>query len=145
MSIADLPTINASLNALATILLLMGYGFIKTGRQRAHKRTMISAFIVSIIFLTCYLIYHFNTQVVTTFHGPAALKPVYFTVLTSHVILAAAVPPMCLVTLYRAWREQFDQHRRIAKITFPIWLYVSVTGVIIYGVLYHLFPASEGA
>ncbi len=145
MSIADLPTINASLNALATVLLLVGYGFIKTGRQRAHKRTMISAFFVSVIFLTCYLIYHLNTQAVTTFQGPAALKPVYFTLLTSHVILAAAVPPLCLVTLYRAWKEQFDQHRRIAKITFPIWLYVSVTGVIIYGVLYHLFPASEGA
>lgn len=145
MSIADLPTINASLNALATVLLLVGYGFIRTGRQRAHKRTMISAFFVSVIFLTCYLIYHLNTQVVTTFQGPAALKPVYFTLLTSHVILAAAVPPLCLVTLYRAWKEQFDQHRRIARITFPIWLYVSVTGVIIYGVLYHLFPASEGA
>lgn len=145
MSIADLPTINASLNALATVLLLVGYGFIRTGRQRAHKRTMISAFFVSVIFLTCYLIYHFNTQVVTTFQGPAALKPVYFTLLTSHVILAAAVPPLCLVTLYRAWKEQFDQHRRIARITFPIWLYVSVTGVIIYGVLYHLFPVSEGA
>ena len=145
MSVADLPTLNASLNALATVLLLVGYRFIKTGRQRAHKRTMISAFVVSVIFLTCYLIYHFNTQVVTTFQGPAALKPVYFTVLTSHIILAAAVPPMCLVTLYRAWKEQFDQHRRIARITFPIWLYVSVTGVIIYGVLYHLFPAGEGA
>lgn len=145
MSVTDLPAINASLNALATVLLLVGYGFIKTGRQRAHKRTMISAFIVSVIFLTCYLIYHLNTQAVTTFQGPASLKPVYFTLLISHVILAAAVPPLCLVTLYRAWREQFDQHRRIAKITFPIWLYVSVTGVIIYLVLYQLFPTGEGA
>ena len=143
MSISDLPTINASLNALAAILLLVGYVLIKRKHRTAHKRTMITAFGVSVVFLACYVVYHLNTQVVTKFPGPAALKPAYLTVLITHVILAAAVPPLCIVTLYRAWRGQLEKHRRIARITFPIWLYVSVSGVVVYLVLYQVFPANR--
>ena len=122
MSISDLPAINASLNGLATVLLLVGYGLIRKKRKIAHQWVMI------------------NTQVVTQFQGPASLKPIYLAMLSSHVVLAAAVPVLCSVTLYRAWRADFEKHRRIARITLPIWLYVSVTGVIIYLVLYHLYP-----
>ncbi len=143
MSVSDLPAVNASLNALATILLLTGYAFIKKKRKSAHKATMVTAFSVSVVFLICYLIYHLNTQVVTEFEGPNVLRWIYLTMLISHIILAATVPPLCLVTLYRAWKQQFDKHRRIARITFPIWLYVSLTGVIIYLMLYHLFPADK--
>lgn len=139
MSISDLPAVNASLNGLATVLLVLGYALIKNKRRQAHQRTMVTAFGVSVVFLICYLVYHFNTHAITQFAGPAALKPIYSVMLISHIILAAAVPPLCLVTLYRAWRGQFDRHRRIARITFPIWLYVSVTGVLIYLALYQLF------
>ncbi len=143
MTVSDLPAVNASLNALATILLLAGYLQIKRKRRSSHKVLMISAFVTSVVFLICYVVYHLNTQVVSHFCGPAALRPIYFTMLISHIILAAAVPPLCLITLLRAWKEQFDKHRRIARITFPIWLYVSVTGVLIYLVLYHFFPAAK--
>lgn len=143
MTISDLPAVNASLNALATILLLAGYVQIKRKHESAHKTLMISASVTSVVFLTCYVVYHLNTQVVSSFGGPASLKPFYLTMLISHVILAAAVPPLCVTTLWRAWKGQFDKHRRIARITFPIWLYVSVTGVLIYLVLYQLFPAAK--
>ena len=141
MSISDLPAINASLNGLATVLLLVGYSLIRKKRKLAHQRVMITAFGVSVVFLACYVTYHFNTQVVTQFRGPASLKPIYLVMLVSHIVLAAVVPVLCSVTLYRAWRGQFEKHRRIARITLPIWLYVSVTGVIIYLVLYHLYPS----
>ncbi len=143
MSISDLPTLNASLNALAAMLLLIGYLLIKLKHRTAHKRTMITAFGVSVVFLVCYVVYHLNTQIVTEFRGPAALRTAYLTVLFTHIVLAAAVPPLCVVTLYRAWRGQFEKHRRIAKITFPIWLYVSVSGVVVYLVLYQVFPAGQ--
>ncbi len=143
MTISDLPAVNASLNTLATILLLVGYVQIKRKRESSHKVMMISAFATSVVFLVCYVVYHLNTQVVSHFGGPAALKPVDFTMLISHIILAAAVPPLCVTTLWRAWKGQFDKHRRIARITFPIWLYVSITGVFIYLTLYHLFPATK--
>ncbi len=140
MSVSDLPAVNASLNGLATVLLLVGYGLIRRRHRSAHKWIMISAFGVSVVFLTCYVVYHLNTQVITAFTGVGIVRIIYFTMLVSHIALAATVPPLCLVTLYRAWRGQFDKHRRIARITFPIWLYVSVTGVLIYLVLYHLYP-----
>ena len=143
MSVSDLPAINASLNTLAAMLLVAGFMLIRLKHKTAHKWTMITAFGVSVVFLTCYVVYHLNTQVVTEFRGPAALRPAYLTVLFTHVILAATVPPLCLVTLYRAWRGQFARHRRIARITFPIWLYVSVSGVVVYLVLYQIFPAGQ--
>ncbi len=144
MSISDLPAINASLNGLATVLLLVGYGLIRKKRKLAHQRVMIAACGVSVVFLACYLTYHFNTQAVTPFRGPASIKPIYLAMLLSHIVLAAVVPVLCGVTLYRAWRGQFEKHRRIARITLPIWLYVSITGVLVYLTLYVIYPAGNG-
>ncbi len=137
MSISDLPALNATLNGLATVLLVVGLTLIKGGRRAAHRNVMVAAFGVSVAFLVSYVVYHVNTEGVTRFAGPAAWKPAYLALLVSHVVLAAAVPPLCLVTLYRAWSGQFERHRRIARVTFPIWLYVSLTGVLIYLILYH--------
>ena len=144
MSISDLPAINASLNVLAAVLLFVGYGLIRKKRKLAHQRVMIAAFGVSVVFLACYVTYHFNTQVVTPFRGPASIKPIYLVMLVSHIVLAAVVPVLSGVTLYRAWRGQFEKHRRIARITLPIWLYVSITGVLVYLTLYVIYPAANG-
>jgi protein SCO1/2/putative membrane protein len=136
-----LPTVNASLNGLATVLLLAGYVLIKLRRPAAHIRTMLTAFSVSIVFLGCYLVYHaYAGSVKFTGTGPTRL--VYFAILVSHIILAAVVPVLASITIYRGWAAQrgrgtWDRHKRIARITFPIWVYVSVTGVIIYVMLYH--------
>lgn len=137
-----LPRTNASLNALATVLLLVGFTAIKARRMHLHRRMMLIAFGVSVVFLACYLAYHFALHHYTgehgkRFEGTGAARTVYYGILVSHVVLAAAVPVLALTTIYRAASGQFDRHRRIARITFPIWLYVSVTGVIIYGMLYH--------
>lgn len=134
--VTALPTLNASLNGLATVLLVMGYVLIRQGRWEAHKRVMLSAFAVSVAFLTSYLIYH-SYELTKEFPGTGPARMVYLVILVSHIILAAAVPFLALITIYRGLRSQWDRHRRIARITFPIWLYVSVTGVIIYGMLYH--------
>ncbi len=134
--VSALPTVNASLNALATVMLLMGYVLIRRKRVEAHKRTMLSAFGVSVAFLTCYLIYH-SFHLSQSFPGAGWTRPVYYSILVSHIILAAAVPFLAAVTIYRGLKGQWDKHRRIARITFPIWLYVSVTGVMIYLMLYH--------
>lgn len=137
MTVRDLPTINASLNALCTLLLLYGYSLIRQGKCEQHKRVMLSAFATSIIFLICYLVYHYEVGSVP-YKGQGIMRTVYFTILISHVILAATVPVLAIMTLWRAFQERFDKHRRIAKITFPIWLYVSITGVIVYLMLYVL-------
>jgi uncharacterized membrane protein YozB (DUF420 family) len=137
MTVRDLPTINASLNALCTVLLIYGYTLIRQGKREQHKRVMLSAFAVSIIFLICYLVYHYNVGSVP-YQGQGAMRTLYFTILISHVILAALVPVLAILTLWRAFQERFDKHRKIAKITFPIWLYVSITGVIVYLMLYVL-------
>lgn len=136
-----LPAVNAVLNSLATVLLVVGMLMIKRGRRDAHKNVMLTAFAVSIAFLACYLTYHFALHHYTgessrKFAGEGLIRPVYFTILISHVLLAAAVPVLAIVTIRRGLRAQWDAHRRIAKITLPIWLYVSVTGVIIYLMLY---------
>ncbi len=140
MSISDLPAVNALLNTLATVLLVTGYVLIRKKRAEAHKKTMIAAFVVSVVFLISYLTYHLSSELVTKFTGPRPLRTAYHVMLVSHIILAAAVPPLCLITLYRAARKQFDRHKRIARITYPIWLYVSVTGVLIYLLLYVIYP-----
>lgn len=134
--VGRLPAVNASLNALATILLIVGYGLIKGGRRRAHQVTMLSAFATSIVFLVCYLVYHYFAGS-KHFEGTGLVRPVYFAILISHVILAAAVPVLASITIYRGLKAQWAQHKRLARVTFPIWLYVSVTGVIIYAMLYH--------
>lgn len=130
-----LPALNACLNGLATILLLAGYVMIKTGRVQAHKVLMLSSFGTSIIFLVSYLIYHFNVFS-KKFPGVGTIKVIYLIILVSHIILAATVPVLASMTIYRALRGQWARHKSIARITFPIWVYVSVTGVIIYLMLY---------
>lgn len=140
-----LPTVNASLNGLATILLMVGYLLVRRmpvetdlwqKRMEAHKRVMLSAFGVSVIFLVCYLVYHAYAGS-KPFEGTGLIRPIYFAILITHIVLAAAVPVLALMTIYRGLKGQWERHKRIARLTFPIWLYVSITGVIIYLMLYH--------
>ncbi len=138
MQVSDLPTLNAALNAIAALLLLSGYWFIRRGRRDAHRASMMAAFATSAAFLVSYLIYHANAGS-KPFPGTGPIRVVYFTILISHVVLAAAILPLALMTLWRALTGRVDQHRRIARYTLPIWLYVSVTGVAIYGMLYLLY------
>ena len=139
---ARLPATNAMLDALATVLLLVGFTSIQAGYVNLHKKLMLYAFGVSIAFLACYLTYHFALQTYTGTHGKkfdgdGTWATIYYAILISHVLLAMTVPVLAPLTIYRGLKQDWDRHRRIAKITFPIWLYVSVTGVIIYGMLYH--------
>jgi uncharacterized membrane protein YozB (DUF420 family) len=137
---AIFPVINATLNGASTVLLLTGRWFIAQRRIAAHHWTMISAVVTSTLFLISYLYYHAHVGSVR-FQGTGWSRPVYFTILISHVILAAAIVPLVIITLTRALRERFDRHRAIARWTFPLWLYVSVTGVLVYFMLYHWFAA----
>jgi len=134
--------LNASLNGLSAVLLVCGYAAIRAGKRETHKRFMISAFVVSCAFLASYLVYHFRVGHVA-FTGQGWIRPLYFALLISHTILAAVIVPLILVTLRRAWVERFDKHRRIARWTLPLWFYVSVTGVIVYIMLYQLYPPSR--
>tara|TARA_Y100001960_G_C14748999_1_gene867326 strand:+ start:2033 stop:2512 length:480 start_codon:yes stop_codon:yes gene_type:complete len=143
MTIQDLPLINASLNALATLFLTFGYFFIKKGNKSAHKKCMISAFITSAVFLTCYLIYHFNTEVVTSFENPDWFRPFYLIILVTHIILAVVILPLIFMTFSRALKARYELHKKIAKWTWPLWMYVSITGVLIYLLLYQIFPQSK--
>lgn len=135
ISVSQLPSLNASLNALSAILLMAGYIFIRSRNIKAHKTCMLAAFASSVFFLIFYLVYHYQVGSVP-FKGQGGIRLVYFTILLTHTILATAVVPLALVTLFRALKERFDRHRRIARWTFPIWLYVSVTGVVVYWMLY---------
>lgn len=135
---AIFPIIDATTNGVSTVLLLIGRSLIKRGHRAAHRAVMLSALASSSIFLSSYLYYHYHVGSVH-FQGQGFWRPVYFTLLISHVILAAAIVPMILITLSRALRERFDRHRAIARWTYPLWLYVSVTGVIVYFMLYHWF------
>ena len=137
MTVHDLPAVNASLNATATVLLLLGYSFIRQGKREQHRKVMLAAFGVSVLFLICYVIYHAQVGSVR-FQGQGWLRPVYFTILVSHVLLAATVPLFAIVTLRRALKGDFAKHRKIARVTYPIWLYVSITGVVVYLMLYRL-------
>jgi uncharacterized membrane protein YozB (DUF420 family) len=137
---AMFPVIDASLNGTSAVLLLIGRGYIKRGRMAAHRAVMVAALASSSIFLACYLYYHWHVGSVH-FQGQGWSRPVYFSILISHTILAAVIVPMIIITLSRALRERFDRHRAIARWTYPLWMYVSVTGVIVYFMLYHLFAA----
>jgi putative membrane protein len=137
---AMFPAIDASLNGASAVLLLIGRGFIKRGRKAAHRAFMIAALASSTIFLACYLYYHWHVGSIH-FQGQGWSRRVYFSILISHTILAAAIVPMIIVTLNRALRQRFDRHRAIARWTYPLWMYVSVTGVIVYFMLYHLYVA----
>ena len=135
MTVHDLPALNASLNAVATVLLIAGYFLIRARRIELHRLCMLAAVVVSGLFLASYLIYHFQVGSVRfTREGP--VRTVYFTILITHVILAAAVPPLALITLARGLNARYAKHRAIARWTLPIWLYVSVTGVLVYVLLY---------
>jgi putative membrane protein len=142
LSVYDLPALNAALNSLSGILLAVGYVFIRRKNVSAHKACMLSALGVSVLFLVSYLTYHYHVGSVR-FGGQGWIRPVYFAILLTHTVLAAVIVPLALITLYRAFREQFQKHRRIARWTFPLWMYVSVTGVVIYLLLYQVYgPAS---
>jgi len=142
-----LPAINATLNAVSTVLLLLGYKFIRERNIEKHRRVMITAFVISVVFLACYLLHKWllfqaTGSFNTAFQGQGAWRAVYFTILITHVTLAACVPVLAIITIRRGLAMRIDPHRRIAKVTLPIWLYVSVTGVIVYFMLYHWFAAA---
>lgn len=138
MEIADLPALNATLNAVASMFLVAGYAFIRRRRREAHRRCMLSALATSAVFLISYVVYHANAGSVR-FQGTGAIRLVYFIVLVPHIILAATVLPLALITAARGLRGDYGRHVRIARWTLPVWLYVSVTGVIVYVMLYHLY------
>ena len=145
MQLQDLPLINAILNSCSALLLLAGYVAIKRDQKERHKRCMVSALITSTLFLTCYVIYHVGMQRVygsahTRFVDPAWFRPWYLALLASHLLLAIAIVPMVLMTVYHAIRGNFERHRKIARWTWACWMYVSVTGVVIYLLLYRIFP-----
>jgi len=137
MSVADLPALNATLNAIAAVLLVIGYVLIRRGRIQQHRRVMLAAFTTSALFLVSYVTYHANAGS-RPFAGQGPIRIVYFAILISHVILAAAILPMALITLTHGLRARFDRHVPIARWTLPIWLYVSVTGVVVYWMLYRM-------
>ena len=136
-ALSSLPTVNALLNLTSALLLVAGYLLIRRGRIRAHRAAMISAVVCSSLFLASYLVYHFQVGSVR-FQGTGGVRTLYFAILLTHTVLAAAVPVLAAITLVRALRERFDRHRAIARWTLPIWLYVSVTGVTIYWMLYRM-------
>jgi len=135
VTVHDLPAVNASLNALSGVLLLTGYALIRTRRIGQHRRCMIAAFVTSSVFLACYIVYHAQVGSMP-FTRRGLVRPLYFTILVTHVTLAATVPPLALMTLSRGLKGRYPQHVRLARWTFPIWLYVSVTGVLVYVLLY---------
>ena len=137
MSVSDLPSLNAILNSVAALFLLIGYQYIRAKKIEQHRICMIAAFACSILFLASYLTYHALAGS-KHFQGTGAVRTIYFTILLTHTVLAAAVPPLAIITLYRAWKGQYEKHRRIARWTFPIWVYVSVTGVVVYWMLYRM-------
>jgi uncharacterized membrane protein YozB (DUF420 family) len=135
LELSSFPALNASLNGTTAILLLTGWGLVKTGRREAHRWTMIAAFLCSSVFLACYLYYHYHVGSVR-FQKTGLIRTVYFTILLTHTVLAVAVLPIILRSLYLAAKDRFAEHRRWARWAFPIWLYVSVTGVTVYWMLY---------
>lgn len=134
---------NATLNGSSAVLLAVGYGFIRRRQVLAHKLCMVTAFCVSTVFLVSYLVYHARVGSVH-FQGQGAIRSAYFVLLISHTLLAALIPPLAILTMLRAWRGQLERHRAIARWTLPIWFYVSVTGVLIYFLLYHLYAPHSG-
>lgn len=139
MSISDLPALNATLNATSAVLLLLGYRAVRRQEIERHRRLMVSAACVSAVFLVSYLVYHAHVGSVK-FTGTGPVRTLYFSILLTHTVLAAVIVPMVLRTLYLGLKRRDETHRRLARWTFPLWLYVSVTGVVIYAMLYHLYP-----
>jgi uncharacterized membrane protein YozB (DUF420 family) len=145
MTLQDFPALNAGLNGTAAVFLTAGFILIKRKHVSAHRAAMLAAFAVSVAFLACYVAYHLQTGARTPFGGTGPIRAVYFAMLISHILLAMAILPLILVTLTLALRGRFDRHRRWAQWTFPLWYYVSVTGVLIYFSLYHWWPAAAAA
>ncbi len=147
MTLLDLPAVNATLNGLSATFLVAGFVFIKRGNKIAHRNCMISAFVTSVVFLGCYLTYHGYLACVlhrgpTRFVNPAWFRPIYLTILLTHTMLAVVIVPLIITSLWRAKSERFEAHKKIARWTLPLWLYVSVTGVLVYWLLYIKFPQS---
>jgi putative membrane protein len=140
MAPSDLPAVNATLNALSAVFLFAGYVFVRRGHRVAHRNCMVSALVTSVLFLASYLTYHLTVKAVTRFLEPAWFRPIYLGILLTHTVLAAGIVPLVLLTVFRALRQQFDRHKAIARWTWPLWMYVSVTGVMIYFLLYRIFP-----
>ena len=145
MELSDLPKINACLNGMASVFLLLGYIFIKRGNKTAHRNSMIGALAASAVFLGSYLYYHYSMQKLygrahTPFTQPEWFRPIYLTILITHLIGAFAIVPLVIMTVSRAIKARFELHKQIARWTWPIWMYVSVTGVVIYFLLYQIFP-----
>ena len=138
--ISYLPHLNACLNGTSAVLLFFGYTFIRSRNVAAHRACQVSALVVSLLFLVSYLTYHYHHGA-TRFQGTGLARPIYFIILTSHTILAIVIVPLVIITFYRALRHDFTRHRRIARITLPLWLYVSITGVIVYLMLYRIYPS----
>jgi uncharacterized membrane protein YozB (DUF420 family) len=135
-----LPHLNAALNSTSAVFLVLGYLFIRQGRVIAHRNCQLSAFTASVLFLVSYLTYHYFHGS-TRFAGQGIVRPIYLAILLTHTVLAVVIVPLVLITLTRALRGDFERHRRIARVTLPLWLYVSVTGVIVYLMLYHIYPS----
>ena len=149
MSPLDLPIVNACLNGLSAIFLGAGYYFIRQKQPDAHRNCMLAAFVTSTLFLICYLTYHgylayYLHRGPTVFQNPPWFRPIYLAILLTHTALAVVIVPLVLITLSRALRQRFDRHRKIARWTWPLWMYVSITGVVIYLLLYQIFPQSPG-
>jgi uncharacterized membrane protein YozB (DUF420 family) len=141
MNVQDFPALNASLNACSAVLMLTGFFFIRRKNVAAHRACMIAAVLVSALFLTSYVVYHVTKPAPARFGGTGLIRGVYYTILLSHILLAMAIVPLVLRTVHLAVRGRFDQHRAWARWTFPIWCYVSVTGVLVYFFLYRWWPA----
>lgn len=144
MSLSDLPLVNACLNGTSTMLLSFGYYYVKRGRNDAHRNCMVGALITSTLFLACYLYYH-HFAGRTTFRDPQWFRPIYLVILLTHTVLAVAIVPMVIWTVVRAIQKRWESHKRIARWTWPVWMYVSVTGVLIYLLLYQIFPQQKPA
>ncbi len=145
MSPADLPVVNACLNGLSAVCLSLGYYFIRKKNQMAHQKCMVTAFVASVLFLICYLTYHgyvayYLHRGPTVFKEPAGLRPIYLAILLTHTVLAVVIVPLVLMTLRLALKRRYEAHRKIARWTWPLWMYVSVTGVVIYLLLYQIYP-----
>ena len=140
MTAHDLPAVNATLNGLSALFLILGFVSIRSGHKVAHRNCMVAALTTSAVFLACYLTYHFTVQTLTRFVEPAAVRPWYLALLASHTILAVVILPLIAATVYFAARQDFERHKKMARWTWPLWLYVSVTGVLVYLLLYRIYP-----
>lgn len=142
MDLSWMPTLNAALNASSLVLLMSGRYLIKAGREESHKKVMVTACLVSILFLISYLTYHYLVGH-TTFEGQGWIRPVYFTILISHIVLASIVPVLAILLVYWGIQGKRDKHRKLARIAWPVWVYVSITGLLVYFILYHWFPSAS--